>query len=561
MARSAVSFRTLVLALVLGCAVLPLSAVGVWLAQSAVRSGETLLNTELKLMLDRITEGMSKRWETRRGILLLLARNVEVGNALAHDASPVRDDSVAAYLAEVYSPVRQHFPLVVIRDEQGRVRWRMEDTGRVVRTADSDRGVAFDADPPLVVRETIVEGGKRVGEMEAHVRFVTLVPIVDAARQVAGFTISIIAHDGALLYSASDADEPGEAHMLSLRTESDRPPVTIAVSAPLAPYVQPFLQNSRTGTIALVVVALVSLVLTTILARRLTRPLSALAGAADSVARGGLDQRVDLHGPDEVRRVAAAFNGMTENLRATLDSMARQRSLAAVGEFAASLAHEVRNALTAVRMDVQRARKKTEDSNVAELLERTLSHVQHLDHVVTGALHVARSGRAPSSVTDLSNVLSAAESSVANDLARAQVVLLRPDHNRNCSVEGDAAALQQLFTNLILNAAEASKPGSIIEISTSVANENVIVEVKDHGSGIASDHLEKVWEPLFTTKPSGTGLGLSIARQIATVHGGELDVASEEGQGTTVRLRLPARQAPASPSPLNPATTSSPVES
>jgi signal transduction histidine kinase len=541
MPKQAASLRTLVIALVLGGAVLPLGVVGFWLAQSAVRSGKTLLTSELTAMLNRLSISTEQRWGARRGNILLLAHNAEVANALTHTTSPARDDSVASYLADLYSQMRSELAVVVIRDAQGTVRWTFEDSVPAARRADTDTAAALAADAPFIVRESIVEDGKRVGELEAHVRFANVVPIDSAARQVAGATVSIFARDGTVLYAPAAMDRAANAQVLSLHRDLNQPSVTISVSAPYEDYVRPFRSASRTGTIALLVVACISLLLTTVLSRRLARPLSALAGAADSVAHGSLEQRVALDGPDEVRRVAAAFNGMTENLRVTLDTLARQRSLAAVGEFAASLAHEVRNALTAVRVDVQRARKKSRDTEVVDLLERTLGHVQHLDRVVTGALHVARSGRARSTVLDISGVLDNAERSVATELASAQVTLTRAQANGALYVSGDAAALQQLFTNLLLNAAEASQPGAVIDVSTRSAGADVIVEIKDEGSGIAADALEQIWEPLFTTKPNGTGLGLPIARQIALAHDGDLVVASREGGGTTVQLRLPIR--------------------
>lgn len=173
------------------------------------------------------------------------------------------------------------------------------------------------------------------------------------------------------------------------------------------------------------------------------------------MAHGRLDQRVDPRGPDEVRRLGAGFNAMTENLEATLEAMARQKSLAEVGAFAAELAHEVRNALTAVR------------------------------------------------------------------------------------VNGDASALQVLFTNLLLNAGEASPAGGVVEVAARAEAGHVVVEVRDRGAGIPRDQLARVWEPLYTTKPGGTGLGLPIARQIARGHGGTLALENGPDSGLTSRVRLP----------------------
>jgi two-component system sensor histidine kinase AtoS len=283
----------------------------------------------------------------------------------------------------------------------------------------------------------------------------------------------------------------------------------------------------------------VSLLLTAFLSRRLTRPLSELAEAADAVARGRLEQRVDPEGPDELRRLSAGFNAMTENLQATLQTMAKQKSLADVGEFAAELAHEVRNALTAVRVNVQRAQKRIGTSPAADLLSQSLEHVDHLDRVVTGALHVARSGRVGSAPVELAPVLTASERAVAERLARAEVHLTRRDSLPDARVNGDASALQLLFTNLMLNAGEASPAGGVVEVAVCADGHHVVVEVRDEGKGIPGDQLAHVWEPLYSTKPHGTGLGLPIALQIAKAHGGTLTLENGETSGVVSRVRLP----------------------
>jgi signal transduction histidine kinase len=106
-------------------------------------------------------------------------------------------------------------------------------------------------------------------------------------------------------------------------------------------------------------------------------------------------------------------------------------------------------------------------------------------------------------------------------------------------VNGDASALQLLFTNLLLNAVEASPPGGVVDVQVSANGAAVLVEVRDQGSGIPEEHLERVLEPLYSTKPAGTGLGLPIARQIAKAHGGTLSIQNGIGAGVVATVRLP----------------------
>jgi signal transduction histidine kinase len=539
--RRVASFRALVVAVVVGGGILPLGLAGLWLARSAVRSGESLLSAELDQLLDRIATGIEQRWEVRRADLLMLANNAEVVNALLGPVDAPRDDSVRAYLAEVYETMRTRLPLVRISDRGGALRWELGDDVPIARRTGREAVAGIPSDPPLIVREPIVEDGRELGELVAQIRLGSLLPSDSAARQVANAAITVTSADGVTLYATPMDPELGD--VVRVRRQLERPAVAIEVAAPSAAYVGPFQRTAMVGTGLLVVCAALSLLLTVLLARRLTRPLSELAVAADAVARGQLGQRVEPRGPDEVRRLSAGFNAMTESLQTTLESMARQKSLADVGEFAAQLAHEVRNALTPVRVNLQRAERRMAEAPGAALIAETLGHVEHLDRIVTGALHVARSGSVRATPVDLSAVLCNSGRAVAGELERLQVRLAPPASPSGVRVNGDASALQLLFTNLLLNAGEASPPGGVVEIAMRAEDGHAIVEVRDQGAGIPDDQLERALEPLYSTKPGGTGLGLPIARQIARAHGGTLTLENGLTAGLVSRVRLPLAQA------------------
>jgi signal transduction histidine kinase len=108
-------------------------------------------------------------------------------------------------------------------------------------------------------------------------------------------------------------------------------------------------------------------------------------------------------------------------------------------------------------------------------------------------------------------------------------------------VEGARRELEQVFLNLIVNAAQAIDGTGVVRVRTSVVDDAVEVAVADSGRGIAPEHIERIFDPFFTTKPvgEGTGLGLSISHEIVRRHGGRIDVVSELGRGTEFRVRLP----------------------
>jgi signal transduction histidine kinase len=108
-------------------------------------------------------------------------------------------------------------------------------------------------------------------------------------------------------------------------------------------------------------------------------------------------------------------------------------------------------------------------------------------------------------------------------------------------VNGDAAALERLFLNLLLNSAQALEPGGVAAVNVRGTDTEVHVTIRDSGKGIEADDLERIFDPFYSTRPDGTGLGLPIALRIAQAHGGDLSVDSEFGAGTTVTLWLPSQ--------------------
>jgi signal transduction histidine kinase len=241
-----------------------------------------------------------------------------------------------------------------------------------------------------------------------------------------------------------------------------------------------------------------------------------------------------------VRRVGAAFNLMTEHLRATLDALSRRSAMAAVGEFAASLSHDVRNALTSIRVDVDRlSMRELNDPVATALVMRVLNSISRLETSVTGALRVAR-GQSPLEELDLRLPIRAAADAVRGALAAlpADLELLLPSDPLR--IRGDEAALQQLFANVLFNAAQAMSSGGRVSVAADSVAEDVLVVIADTGSGISASNLARMGRPFFSTKSDGTGLGLPIVRQIVAAHGGSMEIESREGEGTTVHVRLPS---------------------
>ena len=546
-----IALRNQILLIFLGTAIVPLAIVGLWLTRSAMRSGEDLLRSQLTASADRFAAAVASRWEYRQADIALVAENDASVRAVSA-LTLVRSDS--EYLDGLASNVARTIPAIELRDLEGRTRWSSARGSRSGQTPLDDRLARAKAPLPdsavLRVETPITDAlGRPLGTARTDIAIAALVPPDSARSLVPGARVGIRNRLTGAVFAGLDAHVrfPNSERLqvdgqswLAVHRSIPRPAIDVVIAAPLTPYVAPFSRAATIGVAALVVVAVLAVVFATMLATRATRPLEQLAVASDAVTDGTMDQTVVVGGPAEVRRVASAFNLMTENLRATLDALSRRSAMAAVGEFAASLSHDVRNALTSIRVDLDRlSMRELNDPVAMTLVTRVLNSVSRLETAVTGALHVARRGQAPLADVDLRLPIRAAADVVRGSLAALPATLelrLPPDP---IGIRGDEAALQQLFANLLFNAAQAMSSGGVARVIANPFGDDAEVVITDTGRGISAANLTKLETPFFSTRSNGTGLGLPIARRIVAAHGGSLAIESREGEGTTVRVRLP----------------------
>jgi signal transduction histidine kinase len=551
MSRRSVGLRAQLLMIVLGGAILPLALVGLWLTSSAVRSGEALLRSHLEESADRFAAAARGRWEYRRADVALLAENDASVRAVTR---PKISEEDLAFLESLASSVSRTIPSVELRDTHGELRWASTPSLRAAEArARGEAPVPQAAQPALRLENPINDGeGKRVGMAITSIALSALVPSDSARPVVPGGHVAIRdwRNNNVLLpftspgsperYLDGDRATVDGATWFVAHRRLAEPTLEIAVAAPVAPYTTPFGAAARLGVIALLVVAALAMLLTVALATRATRPLEELARASAAVTAGKLDQQVGVRGPTEVQQVGAAFNAMTAELRTTLDALSRRSALAAVGEFATSLSHDVRNALTSIKVDLDRlSLRDIPDPAAQGLIHRALNSVARLEASVAGALRVARRGHAPFAMVDLRTPIREAAETVGGTLAAIPATLDAALPTEPILVRGDAQALEQLFANLLFNAAQALAPGGRARISAETNGAFVDVAVADTGVGISEADMARLATPFFSSKASGTGLGLPIARQIVAAHGGELSIESTAGAGTTVRVRLP----------------------
>jgi two-component system, NtrC family, sensor histidine kinase PilS len=258
------------------------------------------------------------------------------------------------------------------------------------------------------------------------------------------------------------------------------------------------------------------------------------------------------------------FQDVTEVVRMEAE-LRRSERLAATGHLAANMAHEIRNPLAAISGSLEMLRdREGRGGDVPErqrLMGIALREVERLDHLIRDFLEFARPAAAEPTPVSLAgaveDVLKMFEASCPAGVA------VSSDVPADCSVLADSRQIRQVLWNLLLNAAQALPRGGAIRIAArrveafpqgdaargrndaDEGGQSVEIAISDTGVGIEPEVLERVFEPFFTTKRAGSGLGLPTVHRMVENHGGSLSIESRPGEGTTVRVRLPAAGIPA----------------
>lgn len=252
------------------------------------------------------------------------------------------------------------------------------------------------------------------------------------------------------------------------------------------------------------------------------------------------------------RHVERALEGARFRTERTamLAQLVQAERLASVGVLAAGVAHEINNPLTYVMMSLEKlAKGATADARSATLVEAALDGSRRIRGIVRDLKTFSRVDEESRAVVHVEHVLDTVVAMAAAELRyRARVTL---SFVGGATTVGNEGRLAQVFLNLVINAAhampdEATEQNEIV-LATSIVGDDVVVEVRDNGVGIAEADLARVFEPFFSTKPigAGSGLGLSICKNIVEAHGGRIEVESMPGQGTTFRVHLPRARASA----------------
>ena len=319
-----------------------------------------------------------------------------------------------------------------------------------------------------------------------------------------------------------------------------------------------------------IAILIIAFGLSLFMSRLLSRPIFKLRDAALEVGKGRLD--IDLHtaSKDEIGELAGAFNEMIINLSKAKEEietwnrelekrvsekseellksqaqLIQSEKLAAMGEMAGGLAHELNSPLAGLLPMIEEYKNEEEkDSKRYKELSIMFDACEYMAKIVRDFTSFSRESKGELSEFNLNDIIDNTLGFSASRLKQKSIHLIKEYENKLPKVRGEKTELQQVILNMITNALDALPDGGELKIRTAFAqdNNNVIMEFIDKGTGIEKEYLDKLFDPFYTTKRpgKGTGLGLSISYKIIKKHGGNILVESEPGKETKFTIYLPA---------------------
>ena len=283
-------------------------------------------------------------------------------------------------------------------------------------------------------------------------------------------------------------------------------------------------------------------------AARVTRPVEQLAQAAQDVAAGNWNTRVEIPGDDEVAKLAEAFNHMTSELLAQKERLVQAERVAAWRELARRLAHELKNPLFPLQLTVEnliRARMQTSalfDEVFQESAKTLLAEIANLKGIIGRFSDFSRMPAPQLQPVQINDILRDSIRLVQAQLqapGRPPVTARLELDDHIAPVSADPELLHRAISNLVLNAMDAMPNGGTLTLRSRGNEQKITIEIADTGSGLTREECERIFTPYYTSKQHGTGLGLAIAQSVVSDHGGTIAVQSEPGRGSTFVIELP----------------------
>lgn len=255
-----------------------------------------------------------------------------------------------------------------------------------------------------------------------------------------------------------------------------------------------------------------------------------------------------------LNQAAFAFENalMYQQQKERVRRMYRADRLATLGQLAAGAAHEIRNPLTSIRSTIQYLQNKMVVTEDREMLKDIVEEVDRINEIISGLLSLSKTEKPVKEKVNLKENIQQIINLVSNSARKRSIgIILNYDTDQEI-IFADQGQLKQMMLNVIMNAIQSishdhgkisihifsDRPGA----DKNLQEGNYLIEITDNGQGIQVDSLERIFDPFYTTKEDGTGLGLSITYGIIHKHNGDIEIESDEGKGTKVKIKLPVHK-------------------
>ncbi|HQR31265.1 MAG TPA: ATP-binding protein [Blastocatellia bacterium] len=374
---------------------------------------------------------------------------------------------------------------------------------------------------------------------------------LDVGRQIKPFI------DGAPKVQSGDlrqdfhAKENSQSKTLLLSTETDAGVRKIYVIISMDRLNRVKLAVERDRLIAFAGFGVLLIVLIAVFSRRFTQPITDLGQAARRVTAGNLDVEVPVKGPEEVSALSRTFNEMLTVLRrsqALEEELQRSERSAVIGRLASGIAHEIRNPLNFINLSIDHLREAFAPANEAQtvqykhILTTIKDELARLNQLVTDFLSYGRPAKLKLRELDARALVQEVRDLVIAKADEQGVkISIESNGSGDTKLIADAEQLKTCFSNLMINAVQAMPGGGELDINLLPNDEQVEIEFTDTGIGILPEALEQIFEPYYSTKETGIGLGLPLTKKIIEEHGGQIEVESEVGIGTSFIVTLPRK--------------------
>lgn len=288
-----------------------------------------------------------------------------------------------------------------------------------------------------------------------------------------------------------------------------------------------------------------------LLAKRITGPLKKLVEATVKISKGHFSQRINITSQDEIGNLARSFNKMSRQLlqarkkeEAANQKLIQAEKLASIGRISAGIAHEIRNPLTSVKLNIQKLMQSDNlDEVEKEHLNISQEGIKYMEKSIKDLLDFTRASELELARFSIEHILEESVKTLADSLALKKVKLKRNFQDELPQVLVDGDKLRQVFLNILRNAYEAVDEGGEITISLSLLKERsrkiIKVVMSDNGCGIPDKEKDVIFELFYTTKTTGIGLGLAIARKIVEQHNGSIQLSENAKKGTSFEILIP----------------------